>query len=63
MKAEVDPNLAEWLKRHVHTSPEIQNEVMKVIDLRILREIAAEFQNSPFIAIMADETTDAANNE
>ncbi len=31
--------------------------------LQVLREIATELQNSPFITVMADETTDASNRE
>ncbi len=65
MKAEEDPNLAEWLKRkeNVYTSPDIQNEILKTMGLRVLREIARELQSSPFITVMADETTDASNRE
>ena len=35
MKAEEDANLAEWLKRKetVYTSPDIQNEILKVMGL------------------------------
>ena len=65
MKAEEDPNLAEWMKRkeNVYTSPDIQNEIIKTMGLQILREIATELQNSPFLTVMADETTDASNRE
>ena len=65
MKAEEDPDLAEWLKRKedVYTSPDIQNEVIKVMGLQVLRHIAAELQDSPFQTLMADETTDSSNQE
>ncbi len=65
MKAEEDPNLAQWLKRKedVYTSPDIQNEVIKVMGLQVLREIASELQDSPFLTVMADETTDSSNRE
>ena len=38
MKAEEDPNLAEWLKRkeNVYTSPDVQNELLKVMGLQVL---------------------------
>ena len=62
MKALKDPNLTEWLKRreNVYTSPDIQNEIIKLMGLR---DMAAQFQSSPFHTIMADETTDASNIE
>lgn len=65
MKAEADPNLAEWLirKENVYTSPDIQNEILKLMGLQILREINSKLQCSPFLTIMADETTDASNRE
>ena len=64
-KAEDDTNLAEWLKRkeNVYTSPDIQNEVIKLLGLQILRDIASNLQRSPFLTIMADETTDKSNQE
>ena len=61
MKAEVDPILAEWLKQkeNVYISPTIQNEMIKLMGLLILRDIAS---TTPFLTVMADETTDASNN-
>ena len=65
MKAEEDSNLGEWLKRkeNVYTSPEIQNEIIKVMGLQVLRDISADLQGSPFLTVMADETTDSSNRE
>lgn len=65
MKAIENTNLTEWLKRkeNVYTSPEIQNEILKVMGLQILRNVAADFQDSPFLTVMADETTDSSNKE
>ena len=65
MKALRDPNLTEWLKRreNVYTSPDIQNEIIKLMGINISRDMAAQFQSSPFLTIMADETTDASNTE
>ena len=56
-KAEGDTNLAEWLKRkeNVYTSPDIQNEVIKLMGLQILLDIASNLQCSPFLTVMADE--------
>ena len=44
-----------------YTSPEIQNEMMKIMSLKILREIAAEIQSASFFTLMADEATDVRN--
>ena len=65
MKAEEDSNLKEWLQRkqNVYTSPNIQNEIVKLMGLQILRNISSELQCSPFLTIMADETTDSSNAE
>ena len=65
MKANDDPILAEWLKRkeNVYTSPEIQNEIIKLMGLQVLRSVTADLQASPFLTVMADETTDCSNHE
>ena len=65
MKAEEDPNLAEWLKRkeNVYTSPDVQNELLKVMGLQVLRGIATVVQHSPFLTVMVDETSDVSNRE
>lgn len=65
LKSESDPNLVAWLKQNenVYTSPELQNELIKVMGIHILRNISKEFQSSPFLTIMADETTDISNEE
>ena len=63
--AEDDPNLAEWLQRkeNVYTSPAIQNEIIKIMGLQVLRDISADLQSSPFLTLMADETADSSNQE
>ena len=65
MKSELDANLKQWLKRkeNVYTSPEIQNEILKVMGVKILRDISLDLQSSPFLSIMVDETRDVSNNE
>ena len=44
-------------------SPDVQNEVIKVMALQILREIAENLQSTPFYTLMVDETTDISNRE
>ncbi len=53
MEAVQDVNLKDWLKRkeNVYTSPNIQNEVIKLMGLQLLRDMAAQFQASPFLTI------------
>ena len=65
LRGEDNPTIVEWLKRRSdrYTSPEIQNSIIKVMGVHVLREIAREFQNTTFYTVMADETTDCSNNE
>ena len=65
LKASDDNNLADWLKRkeNVYTSPDIQNEIIKVLGNHMLQSITKELQSSPFLTVMADETTDCSNKE
>ena len=59
-----NPNIVNWLQRKTnkYTSPEVQNEIIKVMALQVLRKIA-DLQNSPFYTLMVDETTDVSNKE
>ena len=65
VKAEEDVQLDAWLKKKTnkYTSHEIQNEVLKIMCLRVLREICTFLHSSPFITIMMDETMDISNRE
>ena len=60
-----DPKLVDWLKKKSdkYTSPDIQIEVLQIMDLETLRDIATNLQNAPFFTIMADEATDSTNKE
>ena len=57
MKPGKGHNLEEWLQRkqNVYASPDAQNELLNVMSLQILREIATELQRSPFLKVMVDE--------
>ncbi len=54
-----------WLSRKTnkYTSANIQNELLKVMGLQLLRDIASCIHQSSFFSIMADETTDNSNRE
>ena len=60
-----DPKIEVWLQRKTdkYISHDIQNELLKVMALSILREIAANLSKSSFFSIMADECTDSSNKE
>ena len=65
LKAEEDPNHLEWLtrKENAYMTPDIQNEVIKLMGIEILRDMAEILHISPFLTIMVDETTDILNVE
>ena len=42
---------------------EAQNEMIQIMALSILRDIAQNIRNSVFYSIIADETTDISNRE
>lgn len=65
MRCEDNPNFKEWLtrKNDKYTSPDIQNELLKIMVQMIVREISDNIRKSLYFALMADETTDVANKE
>ena len=65
LKADKDPNLSTWLKRkeNVYTSATIQNEIIKIMGVTLLRSIAHNIRQSTFFTVMADEATDSSNKE
>jgi len=65
LRIEDNPFLKEWMKRKGsnYLSHDMQNEMLKVMALKVLREIASEIQSAEFYAIMVDESSDAANTE
>ena len=50
-------------KTNTYTSPEIQNELLRLFSCEILCKIAGSLQSSPFLTVMIDETTDISNCE
>ena len=56
--------LVRWMKRKSskYTSHDIQNEILQVMALRVLRQIASNVQATHF-TIMIDETTDPSTTE
>ena len=64
-RGEDDSRMIEWLKRknEKYTCADAQNEMIQIMALSILRDVAKNIRNSVFYSIMADETTDISNRE
>ena len=61
-----NPVLFHWVQRSTdkYTSPQVQNEMLKVMGLAVLSDIGDARRSTQFLTIMVDETTiDAANQE
>ena len=59
-----NPELSAWLKRtDKYLNPEIQNEMLQLMSLSILRSIANKLHSSNVFTIMAGECTDISNHE
>ena len=64
-QGEQDDMVHSWLqkKTNKYTSHEIQNEILKIMAISVLRNISDVLQRSPCLTIMIDETTDISNKE
>ena len=62
-----DPDIDQWLqlKYNKFTSPEIQNEVIKLFALETVRKVIARIKESEcnFFSILADESSDVSRKE
>ena len=65
LRSEENPEISEWLSRRTekYTFPMVQNEMLEVLALGVLREISENIQNAKFFTIMADETADVSIKE
>lgn len=64
LRSSDDPRIQTWMKRTKDfTSPELQNEFLKVMSNDILRKQIKQIQQAQFFTIMADETVDSSNKE
>ena len=57
--------MKDWLKQktNTYTSHTIQNEIINLMAKQVLKEINVHLQQSPFLTLMLDETTDVSNKE
>ena len=46
-----------------YTSHEIQNELLSIMSLQVICEIASQIQSAPYFTVMIDEAMDLANIE
>ena len=58
-----NPDMLQWLKDGKYLSPDILNEMIKLMADNVLRELLVEIRSARFYAVQADETTDASSNE
>ena len=60
-----DPNVMKHLEQCTdkYTCHQVQDEMIGIMALHILRKISADFHTSTYYTIMADEVTDASNRE
>ena len=65
LRGEDDPKFSKWLEKKTdkYVSADIQNELLKVMGLQVLRDIATSLHSAEFYSIMVDETTDVSNKE
>ncbi len=65
LRGQDDPRITEWMakKTDKYVSHDVQNELLKVMALSVLRKIAASIMQSDFFSIMCDECTDLSNKE
>ena len=65
VRCEEDSRIIECLKRKIdkYTGGDAQNEMIQIMALSVLRDIAQNIRNAVFYSIMADETTDISNRE
>ncbi len=61
LHGEADFEVLEWLKRK--SSPDTQNDLIKTMASNVMRQLSLKLQESLFICIMIDETTDITNKE
>ena len=65
LHGESDASILKWLEKKTdkYTSADMQNEILQVMALSILREVATNIRKDGFFTIMVDETTDESNRE
>ncbi|XP_053398113.1 zinc finger MYM-type protein 1-like [Mercenaria mercenaria] len=65
LHGQADDSILTWLEKKTDkfTSGDIQNEILQIMALGILRRVAANIGTNRFYSIMVDEATDQSNRE
>ena len=65
LRGEDNPMIYEWMLKRTdkYTSHDMQNDMLKAMAHKVLQNINSQLHNASFFTIMADETTDASNEE
>ena len=65
LRAKDDPALLKWIDKTYdrHVTPQTQNEILKLLALKLLRKIATDINLSGCYSILADEATDVSNTQ
>ena len=65
LRSEDDKEFMSWLEKKTnrYTSPAVQNEMLEIMALQILRDIVKKIQSAVYFTILADETSDVSNTE
>jgi len=65
LRGEDDPKVLDWLKKKTnkYTSPEIQNEILKLMALQVLREVAANLHSTPLYCLSCENETDLPSTQ
>ena len=63
LRAKDDPALHKWIEKsyHRHITPKAQNEILKLLTLRLLRKIAVYIRSRGCFSLLADKATDVSN--
>ena len=63
LQAKENRKILDWISKPINsfTSKDIQNKILKLMALKLLRGITANIQKAKFFTILADEATDAGN--
>ena len=65
LQSEDDKRITIWFEKNTnkYTAHDMQNEILKVMALQVLRQVSELLHDASFVTIMVDETTDISNKE
>lgn len=62
-KSNEEPRLNSWIENGKYLSPEVVNEIIKLMGNTVLREILVDIREAKWFTVLADETRDINNQE